>query len=33
MNILEFIDYLIDECGYTEEMAEEAAYQAFRDDL
>lgn len=33
MNILEFIDYLIDECGYTEEQAEETAYQATREDF
>lgn len=32
MNILEYIDYLIDECGYSEEDAERCANFMFADD-
>lgn len=33
MNILDYIDYLVFECGYSVEEAEETAYQATRNDM
>lgn len=33
MNILDYINYLIEEEGYTEEDAEQCAFAAFSDDF